>query len=99
MSLYRRKLLFIGLLVVVLIALWIVLASNCPRVGIALTSNARTLHRLKNRTALPLASDFDSRITLEELLRQGDDTNRWSNQHAGRIQGQVMDVAYARAEA
>jgi hypothetical protein len=99
MSLYRRKFLFVSVVVAVLIALWIVLAANCPSVGIALTSNARNLHRLKNRTALPQPSDFDSRITLEELLQQGDDTNRWSTQRAGRIQGQVIDVAYARPEA
>ena len=99
MSLYRRKLLFVSVVVAVLIALWIVLAANCPSVGIALTSNARNLHRLKNRTALPQPSDFDSRITLEELLQQCDDTNRWSTQRAGRIQGQVIDVAYARPEA
>lgn len=99
MSLYRRKFLFVSVVVAVLIALWIVLAANCPSAGIALTSNARNLHRLKNRTALPQPSDFDSRITLEELLQQGDDTNRWSTQRAGRIQGQVIDVAYARPEA
>lgn len=99
MRFYHRKLLLIGLVIAVLIALWIYLATDCPNVGIALTSNARNLHRLKNRTALPQASDFDPRITLEELLKQGDDTERWSNQHAGRVQGQVIDVAYARPEA
>ena len=99
MILYRRKLLFIGVAIVVLIVVWIVLAANCPNGGIALTGNARNLHRLKNRTALPQTSDFDSKITLKELLQQGDDTNRWSNLRAGRIQGQVIDVAYARPEA
>jgi hypothetical protein len=46
-----------------------------------------------------MESDFDSRITLAELLRPGDDGNRWSTDHAARIQGEVIDVAYARPEA
>jgi hypothetical protein len=94
----RRLLLVVGVLVV-LVAAWLVLAFNCPSVGIALTSRARNLHRLKNRTALPQAADFDSRVTLDALLARGDDTNRWSNDRAARIEGYVMDVAYARPEA
>lgn len=86
-------------LIVALIALWVVLALNCPSAGIALTSNARRLHRLKNRTAIPQTSDFDSTVTLEALLQPGDDTNRWSTDRAARIQGEVIDVAYARPEA
>ena len=86
--------------VIVLLALvWVVLALNCPSAGIALTSRARQLHRLKNRTALPQPGDFDSRVTLDALLERGDDSSRWSNERAARIQGEVIDVAYARPEA
>lgn len=88
-----------GVVVAVLVALWLVLARNCPSAGLALTSRARYLHRLKNRTALPQAADFDSRITLDALLQPGDDSNRWSTDHAAKIQGLVIDVAYARPEA
>ena len=94
----RRTLIIVGV-IVVLIALWLVVAQNCPSAGFALTSNARNLHRLKNRTTLPQASDFDSRITLDLLLQPGDDRNRWSTDRAARIQGEVIDVAYARPEA
>jgi len=94
-----RTLLLVGVVVALLIVLWLVLARNCPSVGFALTSRARNLHRLKNRTALPQAADFESRITLDALLQPGDDANRWSTDHAARIQGQVIDVAYARPEA
>lgn len=94
----RRLLLVVGV-VVVLVAAWLVLAQNCPSVGIALTSRARNLHRLKNRIAMPQATDFDSRVTLDALLQRGDDTNRWSTDRAARIEGYVIDVAYARAEA
>lgn len=99
MSTGRRTWLTIGVVVVVVITLWLVLGQNCPSEGMALTSRARNLHRLKNRTALPQAADFDSRVTLVALLQRGDDTNRWSNDRAARIQGEVIDAAYARPEA
>jgi hypothetical protein len=85
--------------VAVLIAAWGVLAWNCPSAGIALTSKAAKLHRLKNRTAFPRESDFDPRVTLDALLQPGDDSNRWSTDRAARIQGEVIDVEYARPEA
>ena len=94
-----RTLLLVGVVVVVLITVWLVLARNCPSVGIALTTRARNLHRLKNRTAIPQAADFYAPVTLETLLLPGDDSNRWSTDRAARIQGEVIDVAYAGAEA
>ncbi len=48
---------------------------------------------------MPQAADFDARVTLDALLLRGDDTNRWSNDRAARIEGYVIDVAYARPEA
>ena len=99
MSTRSQRLLLVVGIVVVFVVVWLVLARNCPSVGIALTSRARNLHRLKNRTALPQAADFDSRVTLEAILQRGDDTNRWSNDRAARIQGYVIDVEHARPEA
>jgi len=95
----NRTLLLVSIVIVVIAAVWIVLARNCPDVGIALTANARNLHRLKNRTTIPQGADFDSRVTLDTLLQPGDDSSRWSNNRAARVQGQVIDVAYARPEA
>jgi hypothetical protein len=95
----KRTLFFAAILVSVLLASWVVLALNCPNEGIALTRRARKLHRLKNRTALPQPTDFDSRVTLDELLKPADDTSRWSTDRAGRVEGEVIDVAYARPEA
>ena len=94
-----RTLLLVAILLAGLIATWVWFAGNCPSVGIALTSRARNLHRLKNRTALPQAADFDSRVTLDALLQPGDDRDRWSTDRAARIQGEVIDVAYAGSEA
>ena len=95
----RRVFLVVVVLVATLIFLWLILALNCPSAGIALTTRARDLHRLKNRTTIPQATDFDSRITLDALLQPGDDRDRWSNTRAARVQGEVIDVAYARPEA
>ena len=95
----KRTLLLVGVVVAAIAVVWIVLARNCPAVGIALTANARNLHRLKNRTTIPQAADFDSKVTLDALLQPGDDSSRWSNDRAARVQGQVLDVAYARPEA
>ncbi|HEU4834937.1 MAG TPA: hypothetical protein VFS90_11000 [Pyrinomonadaceae bacterium] len=82
-----------------LVLLWLILALNCPSAGIALTTRARNLHHLKNRTSFPQPTDIDSRVTLDALLQPGNDTNRWSTTRAARIQGEVIDVAYAGAEA
>src|SRR5215212_179904 len=95
----RRTFLVVVALLATLISLWLILALNCPRSAIALITLARNLHRLKNRTSIPQATDFDSRITLEALLQPGDDRARWSTDRAARIQGEVIDVAYAGAEA
>lgn len=92
-------LLLAGVVLALLVALWLVLALNCPNAGIALTSRAANLHRLKNRTSFPQPSDFDSRVTLGALLQPGGDSDRWSNDRAARVQGLVIDVAYARPEA
>jgi hypothetical protein len=99
MLMKRRRLLLVGVVVAALIGLWLVLALHCPNEGIALTTRARYLHRLKNRTTFPQVSDFDSDVTLDLILQPRDDTNRWSTDRAARIQGEVIDVAYARPEA
>ncbi len=95
----KRILLLVCIVLAALLTTWIVLALNCPGIGIALTSNARNLHRLKNRTVLPGPADFDSNVTLDALLQRGNDTSRWSTSRAARIQGEVLDVAYSRPEA
>ena len=94
----RTRILFVCVLALIL-TVWLVVARNCPSVGFALTTRARNLHSLKNRTRFPQPADFDSRVTLDQLLQPGDDRNRWSTERAARIQGQVIDVAYAGIEA
>ena len=95
----KRGLLWFTAIVVALIAVSLLLSRHCPREGLALTSNARALHRLKNRTSLPRDVDFNAQISLNELLKPGDDRSRWSTQQAARIEGYVIAIAYARPEA
>lgn len=95
----KRTFLVVGLIVVVVIGLWVFLALNCPSAGIAITPRKWKEHRLKNRTGFPNAADFDLKVTLDALLQPGDDRNRWSMDRSARVQGLVIDVAYAGAEA
>jgi len=95
----RRTFLLVGVVVAVVLVIWLVLALNCPSMGIAITGRARRHHRLKNRTSLPQPADFDPNVTLDALLQRGDDRNRWSTDRAARLQGLVVDVAYAGTEA
>lgn len=95
----NRRFLLVGVVVAVVLAIWLVLALNCPSAGIAITGRTRHLHSLKNRTAIPQAADFDSRVTVDALLQRGDDHDRWSTDRAARVQGLVVDVAYAGTEA
>lgn len=99
MSTRSRTLIVAAVFLGLLLTFWLLLARNCPSVGIAFTANARELHRLKNRTSLPTELDFDSRITFEALVQPGDDRVRWATDRAARVQGEVIDVAYARPEA
>ena len=95
----NRRLLVVGGVFLAVFLVWLLLALNCPTTGIAITNRAARAHRLKNRTALPQVADFDPRVTLDALLQRGNDHDRWSTDHAARIQGLVVDVAYAGAEA
>ena len=95
----RTRILLAVFILGVLLSGALVLSRNCPSAGLALTTRARALHRLKNRTAIPQPSDFNPQVSLNELLKPGNDSSRWSTQQAARIEGYVIDIAYARPEA
>ncbi len=95
----KRKYILIGLVLVLLIGAWIFLGTHhCPESGVAFTAERRSFHRLKNRTALPQASDFDERVTLEALLQPGNDQARWSTSRAAKIEGYVVSIGEAGVE-
>jgi hypothetical protein len=90
----RQKLfLVIWLCAAVIIICIVTLKRHCPSVGLAFTKARRDFHRLKNRTALPQANDFDARVTLASLLQPGEEQLRWSTARAARIEGYVVSVA------
>jgi len=70
----------------------------CPQEGIAFSREQRNLHRLKNRTALPQESDFDARVRLAKMLEPGEDSSRWSNSRAARLEGYVVSVGQGSVE-
>ncbi|HEX8096871.1 MAG TPA: hypothetical protein VF507_02490 [Pyrinomonadaceae bacterium] len=71
----------------------------CPRQGCGFTYERRAANRLKNRDALPQDKDFDSRVTLAELLRPGEDGPRWSEGRAAGLEGYVVAVSAGGVEA
>jgi hypothetical protein len=97
--LVRTRRILLAVVVVLVLGVVLVMALDCPSAGVALTTRARQLHRLKNRTALPQSADFDTRLTLDALLQPGNDRDRWSTNQAARVRGLVIDVAHAGAEA
>jgi hypothetical protein len=78
----------------------LVATAVCSISGCALLSaHKRALIELKNRTAIPAVTDYDKAVTLESLLRPGDDTGRWSSSRAATIEGYVVSVSAAGVEA
>ena len=83
----------------VLLAVGVILLDrHCPSSGLALSTTRRNVHRLKNRTSLPQASDFDPQLTLANALQPGRDENRWSQTRAARVEGYVVSIGRAGIE-
>lgn len=87
------------LLTAALAAALALVQSNCPTQGAALSRTVRAFARLKNRTALPPGEDFDGHVTLEALLRRGDDRGLWSEARAASVEGYVVEVGRGGVEA
>lgn len=71
---------------------------GCPVRGDTVRPAVRTLNRLKNRVAAPVARDIDSTVTLGALLAPGDDRGRWSERLAATVVGYVRDVKVGGVE-
>lgn len=79
---------------------WLYFAQgSCPPSGLALSKDVREFVRLKNRNALPQESDFDPNVSLESLLRPGEDRRRWSEERAAAVEGYVVGVSKGGVEA
>ena len=71
----------------------------CPAGGAALSPGGREFARLKNRVGTPKPQDFDESVSLETLLRPGEDRGRWAESRAGRVEGYVVEVVEGGVEA
>lgn len=71
----------------------------CPEAGAAISPSGREFARLKNRVGVPKPQDFDESVSLEALLRPGEDRGRWSESRAGRVEGYVVEVVEGGIEA
>jgi hypothetical protein len=89
----RLIILFAILIAALLATAYFAGSRHCPSDGLALTQQTRAFYRLKNRTAPPQPTDFDSSVTLERLLLPGEDRARWSTSRAARVEGYVVSVA------
>ena len=70
-------------------------ATDCPLEGNAQTEHLKELNKLKNRSSFPEAKDFNHKITLSEILKKGDDKERWNHNYAAKVIGYVRDVKTA----
>src|SRR5215831_5231884 len=60
--------------------------------GISFSKRMRDLNKLKNRTTLPQEMDYDNEATLIALVQPGNDSRRWSEASAARVEGYVLSV-------
>lgn len=96
----NKNLIYLSIILTALLLASILLAqSDCPQRGWAITSEMRAFVSLKNRGALPRPADFDERVSLNALLEPGDDSSRWSEERAARIEGYVVGIRRGGIEA
>jgi len=60
--------------------------------GISFSGRMRALNKLKNRARPPQEADYDTQVTLNALLRPGNDRTRWVETSAARVEGYVVAV-------
>jgi hypothetical protein len=66
--------------------------NNCGLEGDAKRADVRELNTQKNRYDMPDSNAIDHSATLEAMLAQGDDRNRFTGGHAAEITAYVIDV-------
>jgi hypothetical protein len=66
--------------------------NNCGMEGDAKHPAVKILNLKKNRYEAPKQSDYDTKVTLSEMLAPGNDENRWGDTKAAEVIGYVYDV-------
>lgn len=72
--------------------------NNCPMEGNAKRNDIKELNLLKNRYTFPKESDILRDVTLKDLLKDGEDSERWSPRKAVEIIGYVSEVVKGGVE-
>ena len=69
-------------------------AQTCPLTGKTKLVKIQNANKLKNRSAIPVSSDFDSAFTLAAVLKPGNDNTppRWNEKKAGVLVGYVHNA-------
>jgi hypothetical protein len=72
--------------------------NDCPREGSATSERLKNLNFRKNRYVLPTANDIDSGITMEALVKKGNDEDRFDESKAAVIEGYIFDITSGGSE-
>lgn len=72
--------------------------NNCPMEGNAKRNDIQELNLLKNRYNFPDEGDILRDVTLKDLLKDGEDSERWSPHKAVEIIGYVSEVVKGGVE-
>jgi hypothetical protein len=67
-------------------------AQTCPPEGNAKQSQVQALNLLKNREQAPAPNQIDQDVTVEALLKPGNDWDRWSDSLGADLVAYVWDV-------
>lgn len=70
----------------------LLLTAPCPLTGKTANKRIQAANVLKNRSAIPLPADFDSAFTMDAVLAPGNDTARWDEHKAGRLDAWAFNV-------
>jgi hypothetical protein len=65
---------------------------HCGLVGDARSKAGKALNRLKNRYQAPTGDEMDDSVSLEKILKPGDDLDRFDEHSGARVAGYVVDV-------
>ena len=94
-----KQIRFILVVIALCAIVFVALRNYCPQSRVAFNKERREFQQLKNRTAFPIQSDFESGVTLATLLQPGDDRSRWANSRAAQLEGYVVAVYSGPLEA
>jgi hypothetical protein len=72
--------------------------NNCPPEVDAKSATVRAPDKLKNRDAAPTPEQINKAVTLDALLKPGNDRGRWKVNAGAEVVGYVWDVKASRIE-